>query len=101
MLGLEYTVNEGDEWWSASDEELIEKGKAELEALGLVPAADVEAGYVVRMPKAYPVYDDAYQVNVDVLRYDSRTREATTTNRRLRPISSASPRPDTRHSRSA
>ena len=34
VLGLEYTVHEGDEWWTASDEELVEKGKAELEALG-------------------------------------------------------------------
>ena len=25
VLGLEYTVEEGDEWWSASDEELIER----------------------------------------------------------------------------
>ena len=32
------------------------------------PPAVVEAGYVVRMPKAYPVYDDAYAANVDVLR---------------------------------
>jgi protoporphyrinogen oxidase len=68
VLGLEYTVNEGDEWWTADDDELIEKGKAELEALGLVDAADVEAGYVVRMPKAYPVYDETYQRNVEVLR---------------------------------
>jgi protoporphyrinogen oxidase len=68
VLGLEYTVTEGDEWWSAPDEELIEKGKAELEALGLVSASDVEAGYVVRMPKAYPVYDDVYQANVETLR---------------------------------
>jgi protoporphyrinogen oxidase len=68
VLGLEYTVEEGDEWWTAGDDELIEKGKAELEALGLVKAADVEAGYVVRMPKAYPVYDDAYQANVEVLK---------------------------------
>ena len=68
VLGLEYTVEEGDEWWTATDDDLIEKGKAELEALGLVNAADVEAGYVVRMPKAYPVYDDAYQANVEVLR---------------------------------
>ncbi len=30
----------------------------ELADIGLVDAADVEAGYVVRMPKAYPVYDD-------------------------------------------
>ena len=68
VLGLEYTVEEGDEWWTATDDELIEKGKAELEALGLVDAADVEAGYVVRMPKAYPVYDDGYQANVEVLK---------------------------------
>jgi protoporphyrinogen oxidase len=68
VLGLEYTVVEGDEWWSAADEELIEKGKAELEQLGLVKASDVEAGYVVRMPKAYPVYDPDYAENVAVLR---------------------------------
>ena len=69
VLGLEYTVKEGDEWWTAADDELIEKGKAELEALGLMQAADVEAGYVVRMPKAYPVYDEDYRANVDVLRH--------------------------------
>jgi protoporphyrinogen oxidase len=68
VLGLEYTVVEGDEWWTASDEELIEKGKAELETMGLVKAADVEAGYVVRMPKAYPVYDEGYAERVAVLR---------------------------------
>jgi protoporphyrinogen oxidase len=68
VLGLEYTVMEGDEWWNATDAELVEKGKAELEQLGLMRAADVEAGYVVRMPKAYPVYDELYAANVDVLR---------------------------------
>jgi protoporphyrinogen oxidase len=68
VLGLEYTVTEGDEWWTAPDDDLIETGKKELEQLGLVDAADVSAGYVVRMPKAYPVYDEAYQRNVDVLR---------------------------------
>jgi protoporphyrinogen oxidase len=68
VLGLEYTVNEGDEWWSATDEHLVEVGKRELEQLGLVHAEDVEAGYVVRMPKAYPVYDEDYRANVQVLR---------------------------------
>ena len=68
VLGLEYTVDEGDEWWTATDAELIDKGKSELEALGLVDRADVETGYVVRMPKAYPVYDETYRDNVDVLR---------------------------------
>lgn len=68
VLGLEYTVTEGDEWWTAADDDLIEKGKAELELLGLMDAADVEAGYVVRMPKAYPLYDETYAANVEVLR---------------------------------
>ena len=40
----------------------------ELAAIGLVDPSDVEAGYVVRMPKAYPVYDDTYRDNVEVIR---------------------------------
>jgi protoporphyrinogen oxidase len=68
VLGLEYTVSEGDDWWTAEDDVLIERGKAELAALGLMDAAEVEAGYVVRMPKAYPLYDEHYKRNVDVLR---------------------------------
>jgi protoporphyrinogen oxidase len=68
VLGLEYTVSEGDDWWTADDLDLIEKGKAELETMGLMNAADVVAGYVVRMPKAYPVYDEAYFAHVEVLR---------------------------------
>jgi protoporphyrinogen oxidase len=67
-LGLEYFVFEGDELWSSSDEDLVELAKRELEHIGLVNAADVEAGYVVRMPKAYPFYDEHYKANVQVLR---------------------------------
>ena len=68
VLGLEYFVFEGDRMWNSSDEELVELGKRELEALGLVDAKHVEAGYVVRQPKAYPFYDEHYRDNVDVLR---------------------------------
>jgi protoporphyrinogen oxidase len=68
VLGLEYTVAEGDEYWTASDDDLIAQGIDELAQLGLMDPADVETGYVVRMPKAYPVYDETYRQNVDVLR---------------------------------
>jgi protoporphyrinogen oxidase len=68
VLGLEYTVFEGDQSWTASDDELVERGKQELQRLGLMQASDVEAGYVVRMPKAYPIYDEHYRANVEVLR---------------------------------
>ena len=50
------------------DRELIELGKRELEALGLARAVDVEDGMVVRMPKAYPVYDADYVDHVRVIR---------------------------------
>ncbi len=66
-LGLEYFVFEGDELWNAPDEVLIERGKRELGILGLVNPTKVETGYVVRQPKAYPVYDDVYAENVKVL----------------------------------
>ncbi|WFF05607.1 NAD(P)/FAD-dependent oxidoreductase [Micromonospora sp. WMMD1076] len=67
-LGLEYFVFEGDEMWRTPDAGLIAFATAELERLGLVKPGCVEAGYVVRMPKAYPVYDERYQRNVDVIR---------------------------------
>jgi len=63
-LGLEFFVFEGDDMWTKPDDELIEQGKRELEALGLVDASRVEAGYVVRVPKAYPMYDETYKANV-------------------------------------
>lgn len=67
-LGLEYFVFEGEGLWSKPDEELVALGTEELSILGLVEPAMVEAGYVVRMPKAYPVYDEDYKANVAVLR---------------------------------
>jgi len=67
-LGLEYFVFTGDDLWNTPDEELIELGKRELATLDLVDPERVEAGYVVRMPKAYPVYDEGYAERVEVLR---------------------------------
>lgn len=68
VLGLEYTVWEGDHAWTAPDEELIEDAKKELEELGLAKYSDILGGYVVRQPKAYPIYDDSYRRNVDTIR---------------------------------
>jgi protoporphyrinogen oxidase len=67
-LGLEYFVFEDDEMWRTPDPDLIALATAELERLGLAGQGVVECGYVVRMPKAYPVYDERYQHNVDVIR---------------------------------
>jgi protoporphyrinogen oxidase len=67
-LGMEYFVFEGDELWNSGDDELVTLATKELAEIGLVDPSDVEAGYVVRMPKAYPVYDDVYRDNVAVIR---------------------------------
>jgi protoporphyrinogen oxidase len=67
-LGLEYFVSEGDDLWETSDDDLIALGTRELDRLGLARTDQVEAGYVVRVPKAYPVYDEGYAERVDVLR---------------------------------
>ncbi len=67
-LGLEYFCFEGDDLWTTSDADLIELGRREIEAIGLARASEVIDGCVVRMPKAYPVYDDHYQAHLAVIR---------------------------------
>jgi protoporphyrinogen oxidase len=67
-LGMEYFINEGDPLWTASDADLVKLATRELEELRLVPVGVVEAGYAVRVPKAYPVYDADYKKHVDVIR---------------------------------
>jgi protoporphyrinogen oxidase len=67
-LGLEYFCFAGDDLWNMPDDQLIDLAKGELETLGLVNQNDVEDGTVVRMPKAYPIYDSTYQKSLDVVR---------------------------------
>jgi protoporphyrinogen oxidase len=67
-LGLEYFCFEGDDLWTTPDAGLLELGRREIDAIGLVPASAVVDGCVVRMPKAYPVYDDVYQNHLAVIR---------------------------------
>jgi len=67
-LGLEYFCFEGDGLWSSDDADLIERAARELEVLGLAQASDVRDGAVIRMPKAYPVYDSKYRGHLDVIR---------------------------------
>jgi len=69
-LGLEYFCFEGDGLWTMSDEDLIVLAKQEIAKVGLVSAADVTDGCVVRQPKAYPVYDDAYRDHMAMIRLD-------------------------------
>ena len=67
-LGLEYFCNEGDDLWEKKDEELISFGLKEVVQIGITKTASFLDGTVVRMPKAYPVYDENYKKNVLVIR---------------------------------
>jgi protoporphyrinogen oxidase len=67
-LGLEYFCFEGDNLWESGDEELIALATKELQQLGLADGAKVVDGSVVRMPKAYPVYDSVYREHLDKVR---------------------------------
>jgi len=67
-LGMEYFCFKGDGLWESKDDDLVKQASIELEALGLAKASDVVDGAVIRMPKAYPIYDAAYRGHLDNVR---------------------------------
>jgi protoporphyrinogen oxidase len=68
-LGLEYFCFEGDGLWDSPDAELVALAANELRTLGLAPGATVRDGTVIRMPKAYPIYDAEYRQHLEVIRH--------------------------------
>jgi protoporphyrinogen oxidase len=68
-LGMEYFVFENDDLWSSSDETLIELAKREVASLGLAREDEINDGAVVRVQKAYPMYDDAWSDQVEKVRH--------------------------------
>ncbi len=67
-LGLEYFCFEGDGLWTMKDADLIALGTREMASIGLIDPATVVDGTVVRMPKAYPVYDEGYESALEVVK---------------------------------
>jgi len=67
-LGLEYFCTEGDPLWIMPDEELIQLATRELEQIGLCRAGEVTDGCVVRVPKAYPIYESEYREALGIVR---------------------------------
>ena len=60
-IGLEYFVNEGDEFWTMPDDEFSAFAVDEMVKLGLIDSADeVIDTHVERVKKAYPAYFDTY-----------------------------------------
>ena len=67
-LGLEYFCTKGDAVWTMADADLIEMGRREIDRIGLTRSEDVVDGCVVRVEKAYPVYDSDYREYLNVVR---------------------------------
>ena len=67
-LGMEYFVFENDELWASADDKLIQMARNEIAQLGLVRPEEIEDGTVVRMQKAYPMYDPGWTERIETIR---------------------------------
>jgi protoporphyrinogen oxidase len=67
-LGVEYFCSEGDEIWDMSDEDSVRTAIDEMETIGLLDSSKVFNGVKVRVPKAYPMYDQTYREAVAEIR---------------------------------
>ncbi len=67
ILSLEYWANDEDQLWKETDQQLIERGKQEMRSTGLLGAAEIIDGHVVRVPRCYPVYARNYKSHLGVV----------------------------------
>jgi protoporphyrinogen oxidase/predicted dehydrogenase len=67
-LGVEYFCFENDDIWRMPDAEAVELAKSELARIGLIDPGKVTDGVKVLVPKAYPMYDEAYEEAVETIR---------------------------------
>jgi protoporphyrinogen oxidase len=69
-MGLEYFVQENDEFWSMKDEDFALFAIKEMIALGLIDSGeDVLDSHVERVKKAYPAYFDTYSEIDTLIKY--------------------------------
>lgn len=67
--GAEYFCSEGDEIWSMNDSDLIKLSEHDIKKCNLlISSRKLIFGNVIRVPKAYPVYDDYYNENISKLK---------------------------------
>ena len=59
-IGLEYTCDEGDEYWNMSEKEFSDFAVDELEKMGIINKKDVLDTHREKVKKAYPAYFDTY-----------------------------------------
>jgi len=67
-IGMEYFCNQGRHFWNQTDAQLRDLAASELAALRLARPHDIVDSYIVRQPRAYPVYDRGYAHHLHRLR---------------------------------
>lgn len=61
-LCCEYWCDFGDRLWNASDEQLRDRAERELRTIQLLADESVSSGFVLKLPRVYPVYSGNYKV---------------------------------------
>jgi protoporphyrinogen oxidase len=67
-LGLEYFCNEGDDFWNMDDQAMFELAADEVAKIKICERNRIEDFVIVRVPKAYPVYDMEYPQHLAIIR---------------------------------
>jgi len=67
-LGLEYFCDEGDGFWNMDDQKMFELAADEVAKINICKRDRIEDYVIVRVPKAYPVYDMDYPKHLAVTR---------------------------------
>ncbi|MGI8712043.1 MAG: NAD(P)/FAD-dependent oxidoreductase [Solirubrobacteraceae bacterium] len=67
-IGMEYFCFEGDDLWNMADDDLVAMASQEIQTLKLATSNRVKFGFVERVHKAYPIYDELYAERVKTIR---------------------------------
>jgi protoporphyrinogen oxidase len=67
-LGVEYFCSAEDEIWQMPDTGAVSLAISELASIGLIDPSQVVDGVKVRVPRAYPIYDQRYREAVAEIR---------------------------------
>ncbi|MDP2168544.1 MAG: FAD-dependent oxidoreductase [Thermodesulfovibrionales bacterium] len=65
LLVIEYFCFRGDGTWNAGDDELTELTVKHLEGLGFIKKEDFAGSIILRVPKAYPLFEVGYQEHAE------------------------------------
>jgi len=75
LLVIEYFCFKGDSVWNSSDRDIVNLTSGHLEGLGFIRRGEITDSAVIRVPKAYPLFEIGYEEKVKkIMQYLSRFR---------------------------